>query len=121
MSRILLFSLLCAAAVPACTRKAEDKAGLTPTQAAERLAARGRATYMAQCISCHNADPKRDGALGPSLAGSSRELIELRLLRAEYPSGYSPKRPTKTMPAMPHLKREIDAIHAYLSAGSATK
>ena len=34
-------------------------------------------------------------------------------MRAEYPPGYQPKRDSNLMIAMPHLKGEIDALHAY--------
>lgn len=71
--------------------------------------------YRANCIACHNLDPAKDGSVGPSVAGSSLELLEARVLRAEYPTGYKPKKPSALMPAMPHLKADIEALHAYLS------
>lgn len=80
---------------------------------------RGRRVYVANCIACHNADPTREGTLGPAIAGSPRELIEARVLRAEYPPGYSPKRPSRLMQPLPYLKHEIPLLAAYLaSAGS---
>lgn len=109
----MIAAALLFAPLPSCTKKAEGP--LTAEQIAEKRVARGRSTYMAQCLSCHNADPKRDGSLGPAIAGSSRELLESRILRAEYPTGYTPKRTSKTMPAMPHLKNELDALHAFLN------
>lgn len=57
-----------------------------------------------------------DGAIGPALAGSTLELVELRVMKGEYPAGYLPKRTTKTMSALPHLKAEIPALHAYLNS-----
>lgn len=74
----------------------------------------GRRVYVANCIACHHTDPSRDGSLGPAVAGSSRELLEARILRAEYPPDYTPKRPTSLMQAMPYLKADIDALAAYL-------
>jgi hypothetical protein len=37
-------------------------------------------------------------------------------MRAEYPEGYQPKRETRSMVAMPFLKRQIPAIAAYLES-----
>jgi mono/diheme cytochrome c family protein len=78
-------------------------------------AQRGRAAWLASCTACHAADPNLDGALGPAVAGSSRELLEARVLRAEYPPGYVPKRETRAMVALPHLAGELDALAAYLA------
>ena len=76
---------------------------------------RGKAVYQTNCTACHNGDPKKPGAVGPELAGSSRELIEARVLRAEYPPGYKPKRQTHLMVPLPQLKPEIDALAEYLN------
>lgn len=89
-----------------------------PTPSPEDLAKRGRSVYMANCIACHSPNPAQDGALGPAVAGASRELIEARVMRSEYPDGYTPKRPSKVMIALPHLGGEIDALTAYLASGS---
>jgi len=81
--------------------------------------AQGERVYKNVCIACHNADPSLPGSLGPAIAGSSRELIEARVLRGEYPEGYQPKRSGKTMPHFPHLAGSIDGLAAYLArAGS---
>jgi mono/diheme cytochrome c family protein len=74
--------------------------------------------YAANCLACHAADPARDGALGPAVAGASRALIEARVLRAEYPPGYTPKRDSRVMVALPHLAGDLDALEAYLSAAA---
>ena len=79
------------------------------------LVARGRSVYMANCIACHNPNPHRDGNVGPALQGSSEELLRARVLEIRYPPGYTPKRPTKVMPPLPHLKPEIEALHAFLN------
>jgi mono/diheme cytochrome c family protein len=76
---------------------------------------RGRTIYQTQCTACHNSDPHKSGAIGPDVFGSSRELLEARVLRAEYPTGYKPKRETHQMAALPHLKGEIDSLTAYLN------
>ncbi|OQW54266.1 MAG: hypothetical protein A4S09_06095 [Proteobacteria bacterium SG_bin7] len=79
------------------------------------LIAKGKITYSSSCTACHNPDPKKPGSIGPEVYGSTRELLEARVLRAEYPQGYKPKRATKSMAALPHLKNDIDALAAYLN------
>jgi mono/diheme cytochrome c family protein len=92
-----------------CSGKAADEAQPRATQ-------RGRKVYLSNCMPCHNDNPGLPGALGPAIAGSSLELIEARLLRAAYPQGYTPKRPSRAMPVLPHLKDEIKPLTAYLKA-----
>lgn len=79
------------------------------------LAESGRTIYNTHCTACHGANPKLNGALGPAIFGSSLELLEARVLRAQYPAGYTPKRATGVMAALPFLKDEIPALHAYLN------
>ena len=78
-------------------------------------AQRGRSVWMANCVACHASDPTKAGALGPDVAGSSRELLEARVVRGEYPPGYTPKRSTAAMVALPHLEDSIDDLYAYLN------
>lgn len=96
------------AASPAAKRDPEPKP--------EDLASKGRQAYLSNCIACHNPDPKLEGALGPPVAGAGLPLLESRIMRAEYPEGYQPKRETRSMVAMPFLKRQIPAIAAYLES-----
>jgi mono/diheme cytochrome c family protein len=77
-------------------------------------AERGREVYRSNCTACHHADPGKTGPVGPAVKGSSRELVEARVLHAGYPAGYTPKRTTTQMVALPQLKGEIDALAAYL-------
>ncbi len=77
---------------------------------------RGRVIYMANCVVCHNADPNLPGSQGPPIAGSSRELVEARVLHLAYPPGYTPKRKTHAMRAIPTLAPEIGNIVAFLAA-----
>ena len=98
---------LLALAVIACSKKSEH-ASQNPDWE------RGRAVYVANCVACHNSDPSKDGPIGPALKGSSKELIESRVLRTEYPAGYKPKRNTKIMPTFPFLKSEIPYLAVYL-------
>jgi mono/diheme cytochrome c family protein len=82
----------------------------------EELIEAGRGSYNANCIACHSLDPTKDGALGPAVAGSSLELIAARVLRAEYPEGYTPKRKTRVMIALSHLEPQLNALTAYLDS-----
>ncbi|MBK7950053.1 MAG: cytochrome c [Deltaproteobacteria bacterium] len=86
------------------------------TRSPEELAAAGRSTYNANCIACHAMDPRIDGALGPAVAGAPLELIEARVMRAEYPAGYAPKRATRVMVPMPHLQPKLPELAAYLGS-----
>ncbi|MCS5635277.1 MAG: cytochrome c [Myxococcota bacterium] len=81
----------------------------------ESLRDRGRAVYTANCSACHNRDPSLPGNLGPPVAGSSLELLEARLLRNAYPEGYTPKRDSRVMMALPYLKDDIPSLAAYLT------
>jgi mono/diheme cytochrome c family protein len=83
-----------------------------PTLSAE--AERGRQVYAAQCTSCHSSDPAQNGPLGPAVKGSSRELLEARIVRGTYPPGYTPKRPSAVMQPMPNLAGNVDDLAAYL-------
>lgn len=86
-----------------------------PEASPEKLAKRGRAVYIANCSACHAADPSQVGSLGPPVAGSSRELLEARVLHNTYPEGYTPKRDTRAMVALPFLEKDIGALAAYLA------
>jgi len=84
--------------------------------AAEGDIAKGKQVYAINCTACHNADPSEDGVLGPAVAGSSLELVTARVVRGNYPPGYTPKRPTQQMVALPHLASSVPALTAYLSS-----
>lgn len=96
--------MLNAVSLSACSNSA-------PLTAADR----GRQVYMSNCIQCHNPDPTQPGSQGPEIAGASRELIEARVLHAQYPPGYTPKRTTSAMVALPHLASKIDDLTAFLA------
>jgi mono/diheme cytochrome c family protein len=76
----------------------------------------GRSVYNANCIACHSMDPAQDGALGPSVAGADLELLRARVLDSKYPDGYTPKRDTRVMVALPHLEPKIGDLAAYLNS-----
>ncbi len=120
---MLLFAFIaiaCAMAFMGCTKKSSDSSTVeTKTELTlEQQAERGKSIYMSNCTSCHNVDPSLDGSVGPAILGSSKELIEARVMRAQYPAGYKPKRETHTMVALPHLEKEIPNLAAYLSGPS---
>jgi mono/diheme cytochrome c family protein len=82
--------------------------GLSP--AAER----GRQVYLAHCIACHNTDPAQPGSLGPPIKGSSRDLLEAKVVKGTYPPGYTPKRPTKVMVPIPAVAPDVAVLAEYL-------
>ena len=97
-----------------CTKKyPESAAPLTPGQ---QLVAHGKRVYQSNCLACHHVNPRSAGSIGPDVHGSSRELLEAKVLNASYPPGYTPKRASKAMPAQPPLKDDLSALHAYLNA-----
>ena len=102
----LLFVLVLAFSAGAC--------GEGSKKTGEADSDRGKQVYLAQCTSCHNTDPAKAGPVGPPVSGSSRELLEARLLRAGYPPGYAPKRDTTVMPAQPQLAPYVNDLAAYL-------
>lgn len=85
---------------------------------AQSAAERGRLVYQQACSSCHNPDPAQDGSAGPAIAGSPADLVRARVLRAEYPPGYVPKRDSKLMPPQPYLEQELDDLIAYLASAA---
>jgi predicted CxxxxCH...CXXCH cytochrome family protein len=105
-----ILTALSLAALIACSKEGEE----TAKAAKDPDWARGRAVFVANCVACHNNDPSKDGPIGPAIKGSSKELIEARVLKAGYPPGYKPKRQTKVMPQFPFLKDEIPYLAAYL-------
>ena len=98
-----LAALALAFAVGGCS-----ESGLSPS------AERGRQVYLAHCIACHNSDPAQAGAVGPPVKGSSRALLEAKVLNGTYPPGYAPKRPTKVMVPIPAVSPDVGALADYL-------
>ena len=85
-----------------------SESGLSPS------AERGRQVYLAQCIVCHSTDPGQPGSLGPPVKGSSRALLEAKVLHGTYPPGYTPKRPSTVMVPLPAVAPDIGALADYL-------
>ena len=66
----------------------------------------------------HHPDPSKEygsqGTFGPPLAGSSFELIKMRVLSMEYPEGYTPKRDTQLMTTLDLNEDQLRALHTYI-------
>ncbi len=77
-------------------------------------AERGRQVFQSQCTSCHNTDPSKPGPIGPAIKGSSRQLLEAKVLHGTYPPGYTPKRPSSLMPPQPQVAPDLQALADYL-------
>ena len=89
---------------------------LAETRTPAEMIEAGRGVYNGNCTACHASNPAMDGALGPAVAGSSPELLEARVLHGEYPEGYTPKRKTRVMVALPHLEPKLPELAAYLGS-----
>ena len=86
------------------------------------LVKRGKVVYETVCTACHSrANPAEDGPVGPTIAGASLELLEAKVIRNEYPPGYTPLRDTKAMVPFAHLEPDLPALHAYLATFSAAE
>ena len=88
--------------------------GCSDSSSQNPLAERGRKVYLAQCTQCHAQDPAQAGPVGPAIKGSSRDLLEARVLRGAYPPGYRPKRTTAVMPPQPGVAPDIPALAEFL-------
>ena len=77
---------------------------------------KGRMVYFANCVSCHNNDPKKPGSIGPEVYGVSIDVLTQKIVSGKYPENYRPKRPSKIMPSMPHLNKEISNLHAFINS-----
>ena len=86
-----------------------------PLDPQAQLVQRGEKIYLANCIACHARNPGEAGPVGPPVAGSSLELLEAKVLRNEYPPGYTPKRDSKAMVPLVHLAPELPAVAAFLA------
>jgi mono/diheme cytochrome c family protein len=82
--------------------------------ACEQGPALSRQVYLGQCVACHGSDPAQRGPVGPPVKGSSRALLEVKILRGGYPPGHTPKQNSTIMQPQPHLAASIDDLAAYL-------
>jgi len=121
--RRFFFFLLLIALVTNCenenTKKKEfnaDRDKQKITLALKTKIERGRMVYFANCVSCHNNNPKMTGSLGPELHGVTIEVLTRKIISGLYPKSYIPKRTSRIMPIMPHLNKEIINLHAFLNS-----
>jgi mono/diheme cytochrome c family protein len=82
------------------------------------LLKRGQQVYAINCTACHSPEPTLAGPVGPAVAGSPLALLEAKVLRNEYPPGYTPQRDTQAMVALAHLEPDLPALAAYLAAAA---
>ena len=121
--RKLFFALLLIMLVSNCEKKSteqeEAEAGqkkLNNTVALTTDIEKGRMVYFANCVSCHNNNPKKPGSIGPEVYGASIDVLAQKIVFGKYPENYSPKRTSKIMPLMPHLKKKISKLHAFINS-----
>ena len=77
---------------------------------------KGRMVYFANCVSCHNNNPKKPGSIGPEVYGASIDVLTQKIVFGKYPENYRPKRTSKIMPLMPHLNKEISNLHVFINS-----
>ncbi len=83
---------------------------------ADPAVARGETIYRNICVVCHNADPNEQGTMGPAIARATRDVLEAKVLRGEYPAGYTPARETHQMPQFEYLEPNLDDIEAFIAS-----
>lgn len=81
---------------------------------------RGKNLYMKNCLQCHNRDPNKKGPIGPEIVDAPLEVMTSKIMTSNYPSplpeGFVPKRKSHAMRAIPKLKDDIPAIHAWVQS-----
>ena len=75
---------------------------------------RGETIYRQVCISCHNIDPRKVGALAPEIAGAELEVVRSMIMTGKPPEGVNPKWPDREMAPLPNLEDKIPDIYEYL-------
>jgi len=121
--RRLFFALLLIMLVSNCEKKSteQEEAGsgqkeLNKTVALKTDIEKGRIIYFANCVSCHNNNPKMPGSIGPEVYGVPIDVLTQKIVSGKYPENYKPKRQSKIMPSMPNLKNEISNLHAFINS-----
>ena len=123
--RRLFFAFLLILLFSSCEKKSikqeeaesePDQKKLNNTIALTTDIEKGRMVYFANCVSCHNNNPKKPGSIGPEVYGASIDVLAQKIVFGKYPENYSPKRTSKIMPLMPHLKKEISNLHAFINS-----
>ena len=123
--RRLFFALLLIMLISSCEKKSikheeaesePDQKNLNNTIASTIDIEKGRIAYFANCVSCHNNNPKKPGSIGPEVYGASIDVLTQKIVFGKYPENYRPKRTSKIMPLMPHLNKEISNLHAFINS-----
>ena len=119
----LFFVILLMALVSNCEKKnlkqeeAEvDKNNQKNSVALTNDIEKGRTVYFANCVSCHNYNPKKPGSIGPVVYGVPIDVLTEKIVSGKYPENYRPKRTSKIMPLMPHLNSEISNLYAFINS-----
>ena len=119
----LFYALLLIMLISNCEKKniekenaKADQKKLTNTVALTTDIEKGRMVYFANCVSCHNNNPKKPGSIGPEVYGVTIDVLTQKIVYGNYPENYRPKRPSKIMPSMPHLNKEISNLHAFINS-----
>ena len=102
--KLILLTLVVSLQTQAATR--------IPTN--ETINTEGKRLYIANCIRCHNADPRKPGTIGPELYTTPLEVFRTKVPTGTYPPKYTPKRKTKIMQKFPSLKSKVDWIYNYI-------
>ena len=121
--RRLFFSFLLIILVSNCEKKSieqeeaeADKKEINNNVALITDIEKGRMVYFANCVSCHNNNPKKPGSIGPEVYGVSIDVLTKKIISGKYPENYRPKRTSKIMPSMPHLNNDISNLHAFINS-----
>ena len=123
--RRLFFTLLLIMLFSSCEKKSikqeeaesePDQKKLNNTIALTTDIEKGRMVYFANCVSCHNNNPKKPGSIGPEVYGASIDVLTQKIVFGKYPEKYRPKRTSKIKPLMPHLNKEISNLHAFINS-----
>lgn len=81
---------------------------------------KGKSLYMKNCLQCHNRDPNKKGPIGPEIVDAPLEVMTSKIMTSNYPNplpeGFVPKRKSHAMRAIPKLKDDIPAIHAWVQS-----
>ena len=117
----LFFALLLIMLVSNCEKKRSeqveaDQKQLNNTVALTTDIEKGKMVYFANCVSCHNNNPKKPGSIGPEVYGVSIDVLTQKIVSGKYPENYKPKRTSKIMPSLPHLNKEILNLHAFINS-----
>ena len=121
--RRLSFALLLVILISNCEKRnikqedtSADQNRLNDNIALKTDIEKGRMVYFANCVSCHNNNPKKTGSIGPELYGVPLDVLTQKIISGKYPKNYKPKRTSKIMPLMPHLNKEILNLHAFINS-----